>query len=1262
MRLAPLTARVVVVAVGVFGCLAVPAFAAPRAPETPEVVVEEFVPANGAVVHGVLDPGKRGEPGTYELGTYQFLYKASKTKACEGGSTAPTSPAISLGAGEEPVSEALPALSPGTEYAVCLDFETAGGIAVSAPVTFTAAIAPQTPETNSAATSVTATAAVLEGTLNPTTAAETGWHFLYSTQPTCAAGATETPPVAVTKVAANTKVHLEVKELQPNAKYTFCLVASNAAGETAQSTSEGTFETKAAAPTVDGETTSRVHSTSATLEAAVNANNEKAGYLFEYATNEALTGATKLPGAPPKPELEHFGNQDVAIPTGAVLAPGTTYFYRAVASNATPPTTDGAIESFTTPPAPRTQPASAITASTATLNGELTPINENTATEYSFDYNTGGECSSEEGKEEASTAPVSVGKGSGTKTVSSELTGLLPNTQYTVCLLSSNAFGSELSPLTPPVRFTTLVAALSVEAESASGLQATEARLEARINPGNSETAYHFEYGLAAGSYEASVPIPDAEIHASLTGVSVGAVATHLTPGTTYHYRVVAANALPGAVDGADQTFTTPAAQGTGSPAACPNEQLRAEQPYGLDLPDCRAYEMVSPLEKNGNDATDPERNVSRASLSGEALIFTAGGSFANPAGSQGNNQFLARRSPEGWSTQSITPPFAAYGTTGYTYPYESLIFTPELTEGVANTDVALPGTEAPAGLYELYLADFATGSYRWLSTPPTAQEPYRPLEDDFAEGASTDLSHVVFDEYLQGSLYEWFGGEVTRVGVSNDEDAMSAAVGRERDVRNAVSSDGSRVYFTSGGQLFVRVNIDQPHVGKEQSKLNAKEECTESAKACTVEVDAAEEGAPGPGGGGQFWGASADGERVFFTDENKLTKDSTAESGDPDLYEYDIEQGHPYGHLTDLTVAEAGDDADVQGVVQISEEGQYVYFVAKGALAPRATAQTCTGSGPGEGCNLYVSHEGGEPVFIATLAAGDAADWQQSGYEVDDAAVSADGSRLAFVSEASLTGYDNEPAEDSVAECGSRCREVYMYDASAGSLTCVSCNPTGAQPIGPSSLGEGDGERDAGYVRRNFSEDGSRLFFQSFDALVAHDSNGRQDVYEYEDGHVYPISDVAGRYESIFLDASANGNDVFIGTADQLVAEDDSDNVEVYDARVGGGFSESAAAPACDNADSCKPPPAPQPAVFGEPSSATFSGPGTLASLSSPAVVRPKPKLLTRAQKLAKALTGCAKDKKKSKRAKCQKQAKQKYGASKAKKAKKATTNRRAH
>ena len=59
------------------------------------------------------------------------------------------------------------------------------------------------------------------------------------------------------------------------------------------------------------------------------------------------------------------------------------------------------------------------------------------------------------------------------------------------------------------------------------------------------------------------------------------------------------------------------------------------------------------------------------------------------------------------------------------------------------------------------------------------------------------------------------------------------------------------------------------------------------------------------------------------------------------------------------------------------------------------------------------------------------------------------------------------------------------------------------------------------------YLEDGA-LFFNSSDALVPHASDGRQNVYEYENGHIYPISNVAGGFESFFLDASANGRDVF--------------------------------------------------------------------------------------------------------------------------------------
>jgi len=214
-------------------------------------------------------------------------------------------------------------------------------------------------------------------------------------------------------------------------------------------------------------------------------------------------------------------------------------------------------------------------------------------------------------------------------------------------------------------------------------------------------------------------------------------------------------------------------------------------------------------------------------------------------------------------------------------------------------------------------------------------------------------------------------------------------------------------------------------------------------------------------------------------------------------------------------------------------------------------------------------------------------------------------------------------------------CQEVFEYDAVGGQLVCVSCNPTGVRPAGPSSLGNpyGDISGTPDYRRRSFSDDGSRLFFQSGDALVPQASDGRQNVYEYENGHVYPISNVAGDYESFLLDASASGNDVFFGTADQLVPQDQDDRIDVYDARVGGGFPVSANPPACNNGDSCKPPPAPQPEVFGAPSSATFSGAGNPAP---PAVVEPKPtkKIVKCKKRLAKNKKGqCIRKRKRAKK-----------------------------
>jgi hypothetical protein len=293
---------------------------------------------------------------------------------------------------------------------------------------------------------------------------------------------------------------------------------------------------------------------------------------------------------------------------------------------------------------------------------------------------------------------------------------------------------------------------------------------------------------------------------------------------------------------------------------------------------------------------------------------------------------------------------------------------------------------------------------------------------------------------------------------------------------------------------------------------------------------------------------------------------------------------------LTDLTVdTNAGDPngAGVMGVVDISADGSYQYFVAEGAL----TAGAVSGQP-----NLYLAHAG-TTTLIATLGSSDSSDWLGLfgvGIGSNTARETPDGKHFAFMSSKSLTGYDNRDTTT-----GEPDSEVFFYDATLGVLECASCNPTGARPLGPSRFGDENASSFTALgndTPRNFSEDGRRLFFDSRDALAPHDSNGLQDVYEYESGHVYPVSNVVGHSDSFFVDASAGGADAFISTEDPLLPQDSGLRADVYDARVGGGFPASLSSPpACKDANSCKGAVS-QPPVFQAPASAVLSGPGNLA------------------------------------------------------------------
>jgi hypothetical protein len=698
----------------------------------------------------------------------------------------------------------------------------------------------------------------------------------------------------------------------------------------------------------------------------------------------------------------------------------------------------------------------------------------------------------------------------------------------------------------------------------------------------------------------------------------------------------------------------------------CENEARRLEQ-GSVGLPDCRAYELVTPVDK---DSGEPHAVVvglyeagleavkgARASVSGDRMAWDS--EYPLPGSATPGLDYLSMRGADGWSSENVMPPQTV--AKGLLCPelagmvaYSSDLSKGILADGFAQTGSfknenlncghdeprLVPGE--PEGFQNLFLRDDDAPSYQLVNvTPPDAPAPVVAPGNNLQYypaaflGGSSDLSHVVFEEELPltagapsgDDLYEWVGGAVRLVSFLPDgSQVVGTLAGATRntefeeidehwvpmnvaDARHAVSGDGSRVFFEAGGDLYLREHAEQP-----QSPLGAHGECTVPVDACTVQVDASE--ASGPGGGGRFMVASEDGSKVFFTDGDTagLTSDTVAGSGQ-NLYEYDLDTGK----LVDLTPA---GEAGVEGVSGASEDGSYVYFVAEGVLAANAMAgHTAVAGQP----NLYVFHAG-VTTFVATLAAGsDLCDWTSNmgclngqpasptKGEAPEASgltarVSANGVFIGFGSVNRLTGYDNTDVNTGQSD-----NEIFLYDAATGALACASCDPSGAAPTAPGIIryatrASTNAEVRTAYPQRNVSDAG-QVFFETSDALLPRDTNGMRDVYEYEGGGLSLLSSGTSEADSYFLDASVDGSNVFFATAQPLLGRDSDDVYDIYDARVGGGFVEPAGpAPACEG-DECRGPGAVAPGLS-VPSSVTFAGAGNVPPpIAAKPVVRAKPK-----------------------------------------------------
>jgi hypothetical protein len=716
--------------------------------------------------------------------------------------------------------------------------------------------------------------------------------------------------------------------------------------------------------------------------------------------------------------------------------------------------------------------------------------------------------------------------------------------------------------------------------------------------------------------------------------------------------------------------------------------------PASAGLPDNRVYEMVTPPGNQNADVYLPPGASNGESLftgiptyeaaaDGDAVSYVASPTSEGngSAGGGGGNQYLATRLPGGgWTQATLTP--------SHTNHDEYEAFSPDLTVGIIDGDHYEPATLSPAvslapsghGYNMLYARTFADGVFHPFYTEnPTGLYTYQYGTFGYETlatgqslayaGSSENLGHLLFEANAalsvnplggvspidggeeENNLYDSVNGQLQLVNVLPDGSTEPNATfgappfelpngynNEEPDFSHAISADGSRIVWSTVESeaerrfapkaLYVRENDTQP-----QSPIGPQGECTVSTDACTVQVDASQ-GPAGTGGGGRFWTASSDGSKVFFTDCKRLTNDSTAvftvtgcinrEQGEwkpegSDLYEYDV----PTGKLTDLTVDGNASDllgADVQGIVGESEDGEYLYFVADGVLANGAV-----GGQP----NLYLSH-GGVTTFIATLSPdddhlqpsdnGEVGDWRP-GLGRRTADVTPDGHSIVFMSKNSLTGYANEGTW-----------EVYVYDAEGGKLSCVSCNPNGEPPpITRLAAGYLPFSESLTYQPRVISEDGSRVFFGSPEPLVAHDTNGLADVYEWErqgsngcgqsGGCVYLLSGGTSTDGSFLLDASANGGDVFMITRAQLLPQDLDENYKLYDARVDG--LRPLSPPACSGTGCQGVPGAPP--IFATPASATYEGVGNFSAPGTEATVKPKqkPKPKRKARKRRRARSG---------------------------------------
>jgi hypothetical protein len=539
-------------------------------------------------------------------------------------------------------------------------------------------------------------------------------------------------------------------------------------------------------------------------------------------------------------------------------------------------------------------------------------------------------------------------------------------------------------------------------------------------------------------------------------------------------------------------------AAGDANQGKCPNEQLRAEN-HSTALPDCRAYELVTPAFKFGQFPA-----TAHVAPNGTSVQFSNLGAFgdAGDDATTGGPVYRASRGGSAWSSEALETD-------------DSEFLNPESANSFSDTSADLSTilmrrtpVSAKAIDSRIYLRSSADEAPVEVG-PEIAPERVRAwTEKTLPEiqymGASPDLSHVLFNvargtttDFLWPgdttvgfrSLYEYVGTHnlmPSLVGVTGGAGSMDlishcgtvlGAGNVERasvDVYGAISAgappepgvaseEGAKIFFTAtkGGcsgytpageattgtgppvnEIYARVNGART-VSISEPSPEACSECSlgqiHSGSLTEEEADALN---------ATFQGASSDGTKVFFLSKQALLPGAEGVN----LYEYDFD-AEP-GRMVTLVATQMPESGRQQqleagpgaGVVRVAPDGSRVYFVSEDTkLADNKDAKgesAAEASEAGEGrLDLYVFNTTTHRyAFLAPLSESDSADWkvEDSGRPAE---VTPDGRYLLFASRHDLT-----PDALGTGE------QLYRADAAAGEANAAA--EEAGQPGTAASLG----------------------------------------------------------------------------------------------------------------------------------------------------------------------------------------------------------------